>query len=369
MTTPRHWETNAYIRLLMAKKRILIVTSEFPPQPGGIGTHALELGLQLHREGYVVTVVADQRSASGKEEQAFDAGLPLTVYRIARRRLRMLMYFHRLWCTWQQLAPTDVVLASGKFSLWNVAFCNLFFGRKSLAVVHGTEVNFKSYGLRTSIALALRRFSHIVAVSQYTKRMLPRVKGQVSVIPNGISFTAWQAAEVSAGKPLPGSPRLVTVGRISVRKGQALVVSHLPELLKQFPELHYHCIGLAKASEALVDTARHLGVDSHLTLHGAVAHPVLLSLLSQADLVVMLSTESPDGDVEGFCIALLEANALGIPVIGARNCGIEDAIQDGVSGLLIDAHDAQAFARAIATLLADYARFSEGARQWAKSHD
>src|SRR5690606_20506936 len=131
----------------------------------------------------------------------------------------------------------------------------------------------------------------------------------------------------------------------------------------------YHRIGLAKSSEAMGVTTRQRGMDSQLTLHAAADPPALLSLHSQNDLVTMLSTEIPDGEVEGCGSALLKAHALAIAVISARHCGIEDAIQDGVSGLLIDAHVAQAFARTIATLLADYARFSEGARQWAKSHD
>ncbi len=45
-----------------SKSNIVIVSSEFPPQPGGIGNHAYYLGLYLAKNGYTVTVIADQRS-------------------------------------------------------------------------------------------------------------------------------------------------------------------------------------------------------------------------------------------------------------------------------------------------------------------
>ena len=62
-------------------KQLLIVTSEFPPQPGGIGNHAFNLASQLQLNGYGVTVIADERSNDGVEEKQFDNSLPFKVFR------------------------------------------------------------------------------------------------------------------------------------------------------------------------------------------------------------------------------------------------------------------------------------------------
>ena len=51
--------------------KILFITSELPPQPGGIGTHAHQLAKYLSRT-YQITVLADQRSGAGEEERIFD---------------------------------------------------------------------------------------------------------------------------------------------------------------------------------------------------------------------------------------------------------------------------------------------------------
>jgi phosphatidylinositol alpha-1,6-mannosyltransferase len=54
---------------------------------------------------------------------------------------------------------------------------------------------------------------------------------------------------------------------------------------------------------------------------------------------MLLSENQIIGDVEGFGIVALEANYFGLPVIGARGCGIEDAINDGYNGFLVDNKD------------------------------
>jgi phosphatidylinositol alpha-1,6-mannosyltransferase len=83
----------------------------------------------------------------------------------------------------------------------------------------------------------------------------------------------------------------------------------------------------------------------------------------------MLSTETVTGDVEGFGIAILEANAMGIPAIGAKGCGIEDAINPGKSGLLIAVDDTVAFIDGITEILQHRTAFKKEASEWAKRHD
>ena len=55
---------------MKSSKKILIVTSEFPPQPGGIGNHGFHLANQLSKNFYEVEVITDNRSVSGFEENA-----------------------------------------------------------------------------------------------------------------------------------------------------------------------------------------------------------------------------------------------------------------------------------------------------------
>lgn len=344
------------------------MTSEFPPQPGGIGNHAYYLALNLSKNGYAVSVIADQREAENSSEKSFDGGLPFVVTRIALKRFRPLMYWRRIVKTFQGFKHHDAVIATGKFSLWNVGFCSFFFKRHKMAIIHGFEVNFKSVVLKKTIDLALQRFDRIVAVSHYTKELVTHLHRDVAVIPNGINGHEWQANKVSK-YPLEGGPVLTTVGRVSTRKGQLQVIRLLPEVLKLYPQAHYHCIGIPTQAIEFMEEARRLGVEKQVSFHGAVSDADLKSMLLGTDVFVMLSTESSTGDVEGFGIAILEANALGIPAIGAKGCGIADAIHDGVSGFLVEGKDASAFNSSLTRLLDQPEKFRAQAKAWAVQHD
>src|SRR5580700_11674246 len=62
--------------------RILIISSEFPPGPGGIGTHAFQVSLHLQRLGCNMTVISPQDYVSEPEWRAFNSALPFAVHRI-----------------------------------------------------------------------------------------------------------------------------------------------------------------------------------------------------------------------------------------------------------------------------------------------
>ena len=347
---------------------IVIVTSEFPPQPGGIGNHAYNLAQQLHNSGCVVRVIADQRSNSGKEEAKYDQSLDFTVERIQLKNRRFRMYISRVIKTFKSFNDATHVIATGKFALWNVAFCSFFFNRKTLAIIHGTEVNFKNYIVRNAINFSLRRFDKIVAVSNYTKQFVTHLNKEIIVIPNGIDLSKW-VRNSSSSKVLKGDPILVTVGRVSTRKGQLNVIKHLPELVKKYPELHYHCIGISSEADAFIKEAKKLNVISSLTFHGSVDDTTLKQYLVESDVFVMLSAESNSGDVEGFGIAILEANALGIPAIGSLGCGIEDAISQKESGILVNPNDTIGFIKALEAILNQKEKYKLGAKEWATKHN
>ncbi|MBR9845710.1 MAG: glycosyltransferase family 4 protein [Algicola sp.] len=351
-----------------SRKHIVLVSSEFPPQPGGIGNHAYHLALHLSQQDYDVKVIADQRSANGKEEHTFDCKQPFEIVRIKRYNMRFFMYLQRIKKTYASLKHAHHVIATGKFSLWNVALLSQLRKVKTLAVIHGTEVNFKPVLLRKSIDLSLKKMDKIVAVSNYTKSLISYLNLNVVVIPNGINASEWQNDNQTNVK-LKGNPVLTTVGRVSSRKGQLNVIKQLPELIKQFPEIHYHCIGIPSEAEAFKTVAKQLNVESYVTFHGKLELELLKQKVSATDIFVMMSSESKSGDVEGFGIAILEANALGIPAIGAKGCGIEDAVNDRASGVIIPLDDSEQFIKAIALILKDKNRFQYEARAWAEQHD
>lgn len=200
--------------------------------------------------------------------------------------------------------------------------------------------------------------STLVCVSHYTERQaqaaLPGVR--TIVIPNGID-----AGRFATLPALPHNGTLVlSVGAVKRRKGTLPLIRAMAQVHAARPEARAVIVGTLEAEPETAAQARAeiaaLGLEQVVTLAGRVPEEALLRWYAQADVFALPSLN--DGwKFEGFGLALLEASAAGLPVIGSRECGAEDAVEDGVTGLLIPQHEsATALAEAILALLSDPAR-------------
>ena len=347
------------------KKNILLITSEFPPQPGGIGQHAYDLAYHLALTEEVV-VLADQRSSDGKEENEFDAQQNFQVKRTPRYAILTFTYIQRLIIALQLAGKSDVVLVSGKFSLWQGGLIRLLKHQPIIAIIHGTEVLLGNSYFKKLTDKCLQSFDHVIAVSHYTLDLVKHLQlQQTSVIPNGIQLKHQPTSKTESTKEV----QLITVGNLTQRKGQHNVIQALPQLVKKYPKLIYHCVGIPTNKQQLIQLADELQVRDHIQFHGRVSHQEKERLLQQADIFMMLSERTKSGDVEGFGIAILEANQFGTPAIGSKDSGIEDAIKEGDSGFLVDPHDPEAIVQAIEQILRDYEHYSYQATQWVREFE
>lgn len=349
------------------KKKIFIICSEFPPLPGGIGNHAYHLADQLTKKNYKVSVCTDQRASKFIDDLNFDVKQSFTVHRVKRYSLSILTYLKRIWLGIKLILKTnpDIIIASGKFFLWLGAFLKLLFPKKQfICVLHGSELFAGSKASQTLTSWSLRHFDKRIAVSNFTRDLALGNNEDlvIEVINNGFSLPVF--ANFS-NVLLKGFPKLVTVGNMTFRKGQLNVIDALPEIRVQFPEVHYHIIGLPTERNMFEIRAKELDVDNLITFHNQLPDDQMFSLVSSCDVFVMLSQHLSNGDVEGFGIAVLEANSLGLPAIGSLNSGISDAIKEGFSGKLVLPNDSRAVTTALQNIMDNYDYFSLQAKQWA----
>lgn len=358
------------------KKSILIISSEFPPDPGGIGNHAYNLALGFVAEDFIVTVVADINSTIPDELKAFGSKQPFKFKPIMRKKTPFVTYAKRLLSSVLAVRNNNYIICSGKFSLWQVSLLKILYPfKKYIAVVHGTELDLKGRYAKKLTGFSLNRFNAVVAVSLYTKSFLPlqvKQKKQVAIIPNGINNIEFQAAllnkpgfVISPETSLP----VITIGNVTERKGQENVIRALPALIAAFPRIHYHIAGRPTCKERLLKIAASLGVTEYITFHGMLPRQELINLISRCAVKFMLSNHTKDGDFEGFGIAILEANALGIPAIGSNFGGITDAIDNNASGKLVDINNSQDITSALQEITGAYNYYSANALQWARQHD
>jgi len=350
---------------LKNSKKILIITSEFPPQPGGIGNHGYNLAKQLQLHGYIVTVLTDVRSKKGIEEEQFDATLPFKVIRIKRYGFILFTYLKRILMYWKAVSNYDLVLASGKFPLWMIGLDPLLNNKKKYVVIHGSELNLKGFAKKLTNN-ALLNFNKIIAVSNFTKSLIQHLKhSKVEVISNGFNIETC-ISEESTNKVIKDkeNPILITVGNVTQRKGQLNVIEALPILIEKFPKIHYHIVGIPTMQQDFEELAKKLNVAEHITFHGLVTEQKKQQLLQESTIFVMLSTKTITGDVEGFGIAIIEANAFGLPAIGSNTSGIVATIHNNVSGKLVDPKNKDAILNAVEEISNNYSNYSINATAW-----
>ena len=168
----------------------------------------------------------------------------------------------------------------------------------------------------------------------------------------------------------PTSPRVVEgeyllgVGALKRRKGFHISIPAFAKIASEFPNLQYVVVGDQRQTarfENLKQTAKELGVEDRVVFLERLTDEELLGLYNHAKLFVLIPLTSPDA-LEGFGMVFLEANACGLPVVGAYNSGAEAAIVDGLNGLLAQP-EPDDVARALSQILRDPAlakRLSEG---------
>jgi phosphatidylinositol alpha-1,6-mannosyltransferase len=352
-------------------KKILLISSEFPPGPGGIGYHAFSLCVSLVNRGFEIVVMSPADFVSNNEVEAFDEIQNFKIIRYPR--IGWQTYLRRFKMTYDYLKNNHVdrVILTGKFSLWQGWLIKwLFKNQKTMSILHGSEVNLKNLFLRKFTHHSINKADSLVAVSNFTKDILPnwiKSKRHIQVIPNGI-FLGEEMNQKSEFN-LRGFPKLITVGHVSPRKGQHRVVKALPALVQLYPDIQYHIVGRPVTQAKIEKLADELGVKEHIQYHGRIKqHSDLSSFYSSADIFMLLSENQSDGDVEGYGIVALEANEHGLPVIGAKFCGVEDAVDNDNSGYLVDGNNVNEICKAVEKCIEEKDRLSTGSKRWAEKH-
>jgi len=149
-----------------------------------------------------------------------------------------------------------------------------------------------------------------------------------------------------------GEHLIVSVGRLSRRKGFDQVIRALPLLLHRGLAVHFAVIGIGEDRDYLQALAGELGVFDRVHFLGHVEPADLPRWYNAADVVTMPNREI-DGDTEGFGMVFLEAAACGKPAVAGLAGGTGAAVIDGVTGLRIDGASTEAVADALGRLLAD----------------
>ena len=366
----------------MRPKRLLILSSEFPPGPGGIGTHAYQIAKGLNSGGWQVSVVAPQDYVLEEELSHFNKGQPFQIHSLAKHRFKFIQIIIRIWAIWQVISKfkPHMVIATGSRAAY---ISGVLLSLKKIPWVligHGSEFGAQKGWHALLMRLSGNRASAVICVSEYTLHTLRTMgitKPSTYVIHNGADHTLFYPlpeVEIQAFREKESVNNkfiLLTVGNVSDRKGQEVVIRALPIIKNAFPNVIYWMAGLPQKQAELERLASDLGVADYIRFWGRVSQETLLKLYNACDLFLMTSRRLVDGDFEGFGIAVIEAALCGKSAVVSDESGLAEAVQDGITGCLVPQNDPQATADAVLDLAQDpewYEKLSGAAYQHALLH-
>jgi phosphatidylinositol alpha-1,6-mannosyltransferase len=212
---------------------------------------------------------------------------------------------------------------------------------------------------RPLFAPAFRRADRLLPVSRFTRDWMARLIDlpPTEVLSGGVHVADFaRPVDVSLPGWVDDSPLVLSVGGVKARKGFHVALEAVIRASERVPGIHYAVIGGAESSPGYVEGLRALAESYNMAdrfhLLGRREADELTAWYQRADVFALLSINQ-GASFEGLGLVFLEAGAAGTPSVGTLECGAEEAIENGVSGLLVPQGDAEAAAEALVRLLSD----------------
>lgn len=324
------------------------MTENYPPDRGGMGESCDRITRGLCAAGVKVDVVHFDRRAARTHQRSTASGSVLRVAAEADAAHTINLLWNRMQRSLDLEATTHVVAFGGSLPMLAAPVLAAWMHRPLVTLLRGNELDAGLFDPRRRPVLddALKRSAAVCTVTRdhagKVSALHPDIDPQV--IPNGIDLTLWKPAAADAqraarwrGDHADGRRILGIFGHLKSKKG---VPFFIESLIRSGAADRFHLLLAGDIDEPLRDLLA--GRELHCTLLPAMDRLELIPYYLAADLIVIPS------HYDGFPNVLIEAAALGRPLLASSTGGMRDLLTDGEHAFLFGPGDEQACAQAIA---------------------
>lgn len=333
-------------------KRVLLYSAFYEPFVSGAEVMVVETVRRLAGRFSIRVVTAKiDPGLPSRETKKFENGSSYEIVRLGFGKKWDKFLFPFLAPLWSLKQPHDLVHAVMEsyagIALW---WYRAFGGKKpTLLTLQSGDLDMPAKNRK--IPRFVWRNIHVsptmvVGISTaLTRRAVALGARKTSTIPNGVDFSHLSKVP----RLEKNANRIASVARLSPEKGLPFLIEALKITRHRLPQVELYLVGGGALETQLKAYARELEVQDIVHFLGAKPNIEAMTEVAKSSLFVLPSLG------EGLGIVLLEAQALGVPVIGTNVGGIPDVIENEKNGLLVPPSDAKAIAEAVARLLSDHA--------------
>lgn len=371
-----HRSKSLQIIKILKTPTIHLITLEFPPKRGGAGTYCNELSYAGGTLGLNLKIWAPKNSCP--VEKCKGVELPFKGSQGWLCSLLLILSLRK------KIGSNEILhLAEPAALLAFIRFGWLVRGYpKIIVTIHGSELlRFGRNPLSDKLfSKVMGKAFKIHVLSNYNQQKviqrfpclpLDRVVRKAGGVPRALA-KGHEDSNSNSPKSLHQPITILCVGRIHPRKGQLELLEGIDDLSKQSKQkILCKFIGPfthSSYTEKIRKFARSVGCQ--IDFLGDVTDEELCSHYASADLFALTPMLCPKS-VEGFGFVFLEASSYGLPVIGHRVGGIEDAVEDGHTGFLAESSERTSLTKILERLITDKTlreRLGTNGKEWAQKH-
>jgi len=336
-------------------KKILLYTDT--PQVGGAELQMFLMAKFLNREKYTPILACSKYKSLDKWCENFEKeGMKVIRLEVKSKHDPKHLKFLK-----EIIKEEDVKILHAH--VWNPASCRFAFmaAKKMKIPVITTEHDpFKLSWIKDLFKKhTLKGISKIITVSEENKKVLkklyPKHMGKITVIHNGIDITWWQSQllrftdddlgeiKTEVFKAKKDTLIITSVAELHERKGLKFLIKSIPGVVEKYPNTKLVIVGDGPARENLKSLIKKLKMEKHVILLGRRSD--VPQILKSSNIFALPSRR------EAFGLVNLEAMITPLPVIATKVGGIPEIIEDGKTGILIEAENSEAFTQALTKLI------------------
>ena len=198
----------------------------------------------------------------------------------------------------------------------------------------------------------VRGAAFVTTCTAYNKRHLEAETGRlIELVYHGLDFSAISEVGITNAKPSP--PLILSVGRLTEKKGFAYLIRACASLKKEGYDFFCEIVGDGPDLRELESLIQEIGLSGLVKLSGALPVEEVFAKYSKASLFALPCCVTEEGDRDGIPNVILEAMAFALPVVSTDVSGVPEVVHPQETGLLVESRNVEQLSSAIATLLTD----------------